>query len=85
MQVLFDTHHGKQTLRHGPGLTKNFLEILKKKFGKTYKVKTLYLVTRILTRFRIRTINRLVKQRKQKGQIRFSLRGKVKTQQQAWS
>ena len=43
------------------GLFKNFFKLLRAKFGKVYDDRVLYLITKVFTQFRVRTINRLAK------------------------
>ena len=60
MEQMFCAYHPPKSLRKGRGLFKNFFEYLKTKFP-IYDDKILHLVTRVLTWFRIRTINKLAK------------------------
>ena len=64
---MFQQHHPKNGLRRGRGLFQLFFAQLKERFGSTYKDQVLLLVTKILTRFRCRTINALRKKKKKKG------------------
>ena len=80
MDTMFQQHHPKNGLRRGPGLFQLFFAQLKERFGKTYKDQVLLLVTKILTRFRCRTINALRKKKKKKGQRKtadFKLKQKL--------
>ena len=63
MEQMFQSHHPPKSLRIERGLFRNFLQILKEKFP-WYKDKVLYLVTRVFTWFRVRTINKLAKKKK---------------------
>ena len=80
MDTMFQQHHPKNGLRRGRGLFQLFIAKLKEKFGTKYKDKVLLLVTKILTRFRCRTINALRKKKKKKGQRKtadFKLKQKL--------
>ena len=56
MEAYFQSYHPKGGIRLGRGLMHNFFFQLKKKFPH-YPDPILDLVSRLLTRFRIRTIN----------------------------
>ncbi len=80
MDTMFQQHHPKNGLRVGRGLFQLFFAKLKERFGTTYKDQVLLLVTKILTRFRCRTINALRKKKKKKGQRKtadFKLKAKL--------
>ena len=78
---LFDSFHPKNSLRKGRGVMFYFLELLKKEFGQ-YDHRILYLVTRMLTFFRLRTINKNAKKKvKKQSNCPITLRGRVKLAQ----
>ena len=58
MDAMFNTHHPKDGVRGGRGLFRDFFLKLKTKFSPKYDDKVLHLVTRMLTRFRIRRMNK---------------------------
>ena len=66
MEAMFKEHHPKNSLKKGKGLIGKFLAKLKGTFP-NYHESTLHLVTRIFTRFRIRTLNLLAKNKKKKS------------------
>ena len=70
MDRMFQEHHPKKSLRKGPGLFQDFFKKLQKHFGSEYHDKVLFLVVKILTRFRARTINLEAKLAKKKGRAR---------------
>ena len=53
------SHHPEKGLRPGRGLHYNFYKSLKDTFLDKYNDLVLKLTTRVLTRFRVRTINRI--------------------------
>ena len=53
------SHHPEKGLRPGRGLHYNFYKLLKDTFLDKYNDLVLKLTTRVLTRFRVRTINRI--------------------------
>ena len=53
------SHHPEKGLKAGRGLHYNFYKLLKDTFLDKYKDLVLKLTTRVLTRFRVRTINRI--------------------------
>ncbi len=57
MDKEFNTYHPKNSVRPGRGLFRNFFLLLKDKFS-DYEDPVLHLVTRMLTRFRIRRMNK---------------------------
>ena len=65
MEAYFQSYHPKGSIRPGRGLMSNFFNELKKKFP-SYADSVLHLVTRVLTRFRLRAINRNAKIKKDK-------------------
>ena len=67
MDRMFQEHHPKKGLRKGPGLFQDFFKKLQKHFGSEYHDKVLFLVVKVLTRFRARTINLEAKLAKKKG------------------
>ena len=69
MDAMFQDHHPKNSLLKGKGLFQEFFGKLKKRFP-LYKDQVLLLVTKMLTRFRTRTINRLMRLKKQKERQR---------------
>ena len=66
MEHMFYGHHPQNSLRNEMGLFKNFMKLLKAKFGKIYDDRVLYLITKVFTYFRVRTINRLAKPKTKK-------------------
>ena len=81
MRKMFNDHHPTESLKRGPGLISNFFEVLKKKFAEYHK-KVLHLVARLLTRFRIRAMNRKEKElrkKKRKAKGANTMRGRKKT------
>jgi len=60
MEQIFNAYHPPKSLKKGRGLFKNFFKYLKTKFP-YYDDKVLHLVTRVLTWFRVRTINKIAK------------------------
>ena len=56
MEAMFKEHHPKNSLKQGKGLFSQFWAKLKGTFPQ-YHESVLHLVTRIFTRFRIRSIN----------------------------
>ena len=58
MDKEFNSHHPPNSVRPGRGLFRNFFVLLKTKFGSDYDDQVLHLVTRMLTRFRIRRMNK---------------------------
>ena len=67
MDRMFQEHHPKKSLVKGPGLFQDFYKKLQKHFGSQYHDKVLFLVVKVLTRFRARTINYEAKLAKKKG------------------
>ena len=63
MDAMFQQHHPKNSLKKGKGLIREFWAKLKGTFPQ-YHESTLHLVTRIFTRFCIRSINLLAKNKK---------------------
>ena len=63
MEAIFQQHHPKNSLKKGKGLFNEFWAKLKGTFPQ-YHASTLHLVTRIFTRFRIRSINLAAKNKK---------------------
>ena len=63
MEALFNQHHPKGSLKKGRGLIGDFFSKLKGTFPQ-YHESVLHLVTRIFTRFRIRSINLAAKNKK---------------------
>ena len=57
MDKEFNAHHPKNNVRPGRGLFRNFFLLLKSKFS-DYEDPVLHLVTRMLTRFRVRRMNK---------------------------
>ena len=79
MEGMFQQHHPKNGLRPGRGLFSSFFALIKKEFD-YYDDKVLLLVTKIFTRFRCRTINKLRKLKKKKGPRKtkdFKLKAKL--------
>ena len=60
MEQIFHAYHPPKSLKKERGLFKNFFKHLKVKFP-YYNDQILHLVTRVLTWFRVRTINKLAK------------------------
>ena len=83
MEAMFQSYHPKYGIRPGRGLTSRFLIELKKKFPK-YADPVLMLVTRVLTRFRMRAMNKHAKKKDRKrgtkkGKGEVTPRGRKKT------
>ena len=66
MEHMFHGHHPQNSLRNEMGLFRNFFKLLKTKFSKIYDDRILYLITKIFTQFRVRTINKLAKPKTKK-------------------
>ena len=66
MEHMFYGHHPSNSLRNEMGLFKNFMKLLKAKFGKIYDDQVLYLITKVFSYFRVRTINQLAKPKTKK-------------------
>ena len=65
MEHMFYGHHPQNSLRNEMGLFRNFVKLLKTKFH-YYDDSILYLITKVFTYFRVRTINRLAKPKTKK-------------------
>ena len=63
MDAIFNNFHPKDGVMGGTGLFRNFFMELKERFGHKYDDRILHLVTRVLTRFRIRRMNKLFKEK----------------------
>ena len=63
MDAMFNTHHPKDGVRGGRGLFRDFFLKLKTKFSPKYDDKVLHLVARMITRFRIRRMNKITKEK----------------------
>ena len=79
---MFQDHHPKNSLLRGKGLFQEFFGKLKKRFP-FYKDQVLLLVTKMLTRFRTRTINRLMRVKKKKDRQRKTAEFKKKQKEDA--
>ena len=79
MSALFQSYHPCKKINAEKGLFKNFFLELKKNFT-CYDDRVLHLVTRVLTRFRVRSMNKRArfKFRPHKLPKRFALKGAKK-------
>jgi hypothetical protein len=65
MEAMFQSYHPKGSIRPGKGLMGRFFIELKKEFQSKYEDPVLKLVTKVLTRFRIRALNKVAKKKRQ--------------------
>ena len=63
MDAIFNNFHPKDGVMGGTGLFRKIFMELKERFGHKYDDRILHLVTRVLTRFRIRRMNKLFKEK----------------------
>ena len=64
MEAMFQSYHPKGSIRPGKGLMGRFFIELKKEFQSKYEDPVYKLVTKVLTRFRIRALNKVAKKKR---------------------